>query len=79
MVPSTDLWNGDPFDGVMQLRAILLGAHDAGTKVRALKCGLINWKFLQLPDKDMERMKLALSHLTSLHIEIGLQDKIDIC
>lgn len=68
-LPSTEFWKGHLY-GVMQLRALLLGAHDAGAKLRTLRCGKIHWKFFHLPDKDMEKIKLALSHLVSLHVEI---------
>ncbi len=60
--------------GVTQLRAILLGAHDAGTKLRNLKCGIVHWSFFGLPEKDMESVRLALSHLTSLQVEIYVRD-----
>lgn len=46
--------------GMMQLRAMLLGAHDAGAKLRTLKCEKIHWHFFHLPDKDMEKIKLAV-------------------
>ena len=56
--------------GVMQLRSILLGAHDADTKLKVLTCGNIDWRFFQLPEMDMDIMKPALKHLTYLHISI---------
>ena len=68
-LPGTDVCKGHLY-GVIQLRAILLGAHDAGAKLRTLRCGKIHWKFFHLPDKDLEKIKLALSHLTLLHVEI---------
>ncbi len=68
-----DVLNGHDY-GVTQLRAILLGAHDAGTKLRNLKCGIVHWSFFGLPEKEMERVRLALSHLTSLQVEIYVRD-----
>lgn len=56
--------------GVPQLRSILLGAHEAGTKLKVLRCGKIDWRFFQLPEVEMDKMKSALKHLTSLHISM---------
>ena len=61
--------------GMMQLRAMLLGAHDASAKLRTLKCGRIHWHFFHLPDKDMEKIKLAVTHLASLHVEIYAEEE----
>lgn len=60
----------DRLPGVMQLRSILLGAHDAGTKLKVLKCGEMDWKLFQLPEVDITIMKSALSHLNFLHFSI---------
>ncbi len=57
--------------GLMQLRSILLSAHNAGTKLKVLRCGKIDWKFFQLPKADFDRIKPALSHLK--HIEIAIE------
>lgn len=62
-------WSGTPH-GVTQLRSILLGAHDADTKLKVLRCGAIDWRFFQLPEVDMDSIKSALKHLASLHILI---------
>ena len=61
-----------PPHGVPQLRSILLGAHDAGTKLKVLRCGKIDWRFFELPEMEMDNMKSALKHLTSLHISIHI-------
>ena len=77
-LPSANSWNAD-LRGVMQLKAILLGAHDAGTKLESLKCGKIDWRFFQMPDEDMKKVKLALRHLASLHVEIYAEEDATRC
>ncbi len=62
----------------MQLRAMLLGAHDAGAKLRTLKCEKMHWHFFHLPEKDMEKIKLAVRHLVSLHVEIYAEEELAI-
>ena len=72
-LPRVDVWN-ENLHGMIQLRAILLGAHDAGTKLESLKCGKIDWKFFQMAEEDMMKVKVALRHLTSLHIQIYAEE-----
>lgn len=77
--PLTNEWNREkedqsPHSG-MQLRSILVSAHDADTKLKALRCGRTNWKFFQLPEADFDAKKSALNHLT--HIEISIGDSMD--
>ena len=69
--PDADISNGHPFE-MTQLRTILLGTHDASTKLRTLKCGNIHWNFFKVPDKETEKMELALSHLESLQVNIHM-------
>ena len=69
--PDADNSDGHPF-GMTQLCTILLGNHDASTKLRTLKCGNIHWNFFKVPDKETEKMELALSHLESLQVDIHM-------
>ena len=72
-LPTVGAWN-ESLRSMIQLRAILLGARDAGTRLESLKCGKIDWKFFQMPAEDMMKVKVALGHLTSLHIQIFAEE-----
>ena len=66
-LPEGDDGHRSPY-GVTQLSSVLLGVASAGTKVRSLDCGKVDWKFLKTDETRMEKIKLAMKHLEYFHI-----------
>ena len=67
ILPRGDNGNRYPY-GVMQLYSVLCGVALAGIKLKTLKCGKIDWKFLQMDEKRTDTIKRALKHLEYLRI-----------
>ena len=66
-LPDGDVGHRSPY-GVTQLCSVLFGVASAGTKLRSLDCGKIDWKFLEIGETDMERIKLVVKHLEYFRI-----------
>lgn len=54
--------------GVMQLYSVLCGVASAGIKLKSLKCGKIDWKFLKVDETKMITIKRAFKYLENLRI-----------
>ena len=54
--------------GVMQLYSVLCGVASAGTKLKTLKFGKVDWQLLQMDSIDFQTIKCAMKHLENLHI-----------
>ncbi len=67
VLPAGDNGHNFPY-GVMQLSSILCGAASAGTRLKTLNCGTIDWKFLDVDEKSIEAMKRAVQHLDTFRM-----------
>ena len=52
--------------GVVPSRNLLIGAHDAGLKIKHLEGAFIHWRLLDTTEDDFEKMKYAVKHLRAL-------------
>ncbi len=66
-LPRGDYGHKSPYS-TMQLRSLLFGAASAGTKLKSLGCGKIDWKFLTADEEQMEIMKTAVKDLEYFRI-----------
>ena len=66
-LPRGDYGHISPY-GTMQLRSVLFGAASAGTKLKSLGCGKIDWNFLRTDEEQMGKVKTAVKHLEYFRI-----------
>lgn len=57
--------------GLRQMRSLLLGAYQAGLKVKALHCGVVSWRILKQDTETFARMRNSVSNLKNLRLEFA--------